>query len=111
MSTPAAKPKIRSKGQQQLLMLVEKGLNNDQIAEELDRSPFTVKVTLRRIFKILGVNNRTAAVKVWRENIRPPVATIEDLRQSRRENEANIQALQELVKLQTTAIELMLQQR
>ncbi len=111
MSPPTDKPKIRSKGQQQLLVLVEKGLSNDQIAEALDRSPFTIKVTLQRIFKTLGVHNRTAAVNVWRADVRAAGLTIETLRQSRRENEANIQALQELVKLQTTAIELMLQQR
>ena len=110
MNAAIDKPKINSARQKKLLMLVEQGLSNAEIAEALDRSPLTIKVNLQRIFKILGVNNRRAAVIVWRANEKQKSMTLEGLRESRRENESNIQALQELVKLQTEAIELILQQ-
>ena len=111
MSAPTAKPKIRTKRQNEMLMLVEQGLSNEQMAKALDLSPSTIKGTLNRIFKILGVNRRSAAVKAWKADVKSKDMALEMLRKSRRKNEANIQALQELVKLQTEAIELMLQQR
>ncbi len=110
MSAPADKPKIKSTRQSEVLTLVEQGLSNAEIAEAINRSPFTVKVTLQRIYKILGVKNRRAAVIAWRANAKQKILTLEALRESRRENEANILALQKLVKLQTEAIEMMLQQ-
>ena len=111
MSPPADKPKIRTKRQNEMLMLVEQGLSNQQMAEALDLSPFTIKASLQRIFKNLGVNRRTAAVKAWKADVKSKDMALEMLRRSRRKNEANILALQQLVKLQTEAIELMLQQR
>ena len=56
----------------------------------------------------LGVNNRTSAVHVWR-NGEVKDSRMGLMREARQDNEVNIQLLQELIKLQTEAIELMLQ--
>jgi DNA-binding NarL/FixJ family response regulator len=46
----------------QVLLEVEKGKHNDEIAVELGIQPRTVKKHLEHIFDKLGVDNRTAAV-------------------------------------------------
>jgi DNA-binding NarL/FixJ family response regulator len=51
-----------SKRQKQLLVMMEQGLSNRDIAEKLDISEHTVKVHLWRLFKRLGVKSRTQAV-------------------------------------------------
>jgi hypothetical protein len=56
---------------------------------------------------LLGVNNRTSATQAWRKGAATD-SRIGSMREARRENEAKIQLLQELVKLQTEAIEMML---
>ncbi len=51
-----------SKRQKQLLVMMEQGLSNRDIAEKLDISEHTVKVHLWRLFKRMGVKSRTQAV-------------------------------------------------
>ncbi len=47
-----------------VLLLVTKGFNNQQIADKMSVTPFTVKSHLRVIFKKLNVKTRTQAVLV-----------------------------------------------
>jgi transcriptional regulator EpsA len=47
--------------EQEVLNLLCRGKANFDIAQELDISPFTVQNHLKRIFKKIGVNNRTLA--------------------------------------------------
>lgn len=49
--------------QQEVLLLLSKGLVNKQIARELDISANTVKTHLHDLFRLLRVSNRTAAVR------------------------------------------------
>ena len=51
-----------TKRQIQLLHLVDKGLSNQEIANDLDIKLVTVKVHLSRLYRAIGVNNRSAAV-------------------------------------------------
>jgi DNA-binding NarL/FixJ family response regulator len=53
--------------QQEIVMLVAEGLTNAQIAKRLYLSEFTIKQHLRHAYKILGVNNRTEAAKLFRQ--------------------------------------------
>ena len=48
-----------SKRQKQLLLLLDSGLSNREIAEQLGISEHTVKVHLWRLFRRLGVKSRT----------------------------------------------------
>lgn len=51
-------PKL-SKRQKQLLVMLDQGLSNREIAERLEISEHTVKVHLWRLFRRLGVKSRT----------------------------------------------------
>jgi len=57
-----------SKRQKQLLILIDEGLSNDDIAKRLDISPNTVKVHLWRLYKKLEINSRTQLIKLSRDN-------------------------------------------
>ena len=57
-----------SKRQKQLLLLVDAGLCNDDIAHKLDISAHTVKVHLWRFYKKLGISSRTQLIKFARDN-------------------------------------------
>lgn len=57
-----------SKRQKQLLLLVDAGLSNDDIAKKLDISSHTVKVHLWRFYKKLGISSRTQLIKFSRDN-------------------------------------------
>ena len=51
-----------SKRQKQLIGLLDRGLSNRDIAEEIGISEHTVKVHLWRLFRRLGVKSRTQAI-------------------------------------------------
>ncbi len=53
-----------TKRQRELLNLVAEGLSDDEIANRVCRSPGTVRKHLQNIYRLLGVNNRHAAVWV-----------------------------------------------
>jgi DNA-binding NarL/FixJ family response regulator len=57
-----------SKRQKQLLVLVDAGLSNVDIAKKLDISAHTVKVHLWRFYKKLGISSRTQLSKFARDN-------------------------------------------
>lgn len=57
----AAEGKL-SKRQKQLIVMLDRGLSNREIADELGISEHTVKVHLWRLFRRLGVKSRTQAV-------------------------------------------------
>ena len=57
-----------SKRQKQLLVLVDSGLSNEEIAHKLDISAHTVKVHLWRFYKKLGISSRTQLIKFARDN-------------------------------------------
>lgn len=48
----------------EVLKLLQKGVQNKNIAHQLDLSPSTVKVHIRRIFTTLGARNRAEAVNI-----------------------------------------------
>jgi len=56
-----APPEKLSKRQKQLLVMLDKGLSNRDIADELQISEHTVKVHLWRLFRRLGVKSRSQA--------------------------------------------------
>lgn len=56
-----AAPQKLSKRQKQLLVLLDKGMSNRDIAESLDISEHTVKVHLWRLFRRLKVKSRSQA--------------------------------------------------
>ena len=58
----ATTPVKLSKRQKQLLVMIEQGLSNRDIAGQLEISEHTVKVHLWRLFKRMGVKSRTQAV-------------------------------------------------
>ena len=89
----------------QVLELAGRGMTNAQIASELDLSPYTIRAQFSRIFERLGVHNRTSAVVKWNA-VRPADELLVQLRRSRATNQENIVALQELIRLQTAAIEM-----
>jgi DNA-binding CsgD family transcriptional regulator len=94
--------------QEQILAMLASGRTYPTIARQTGLARSTISGHAARIFKSLGVNNRTSAVQVWRRGIAKD-SRIRLMREARRDNEVKIQLLQELVKLQTEAIELMLQ--
>lgn len=57
-----------SQRQKQLLVLVDAGLSNTDIANKLDISSHTVKVHLWRFYKKLGISSRTQLIKFSRDN-------------------------------------------
>lgn len=52
--------------QREILQLVAEGLTNAQIARSLFLSEYTIKQHLRAAYKLLGVRNRTQAVRLYR---------------------------------------------
>ncbi len=66
-ATPAGPTKL-SKRQKQLILMLDQGLSNREIAEKLDISEHTVKVHFWRLFRHLGVNSRTQALHFARTN-------------------------------------------
>lgn len=63
---PAVPTKL-PKRQKQLVLLLDQGLSNREIAEKLDITEHTVKVHLWRLYKRLGVNSRTQALHFARK--------------------------------------------
>ncbi|GAC1599239.1 MAG: response regulator transcription factor [Ramlibacter sp.] len=51
-----------SKRQKQLIVMLDRGLSNREIAEEIGISEHTVKVHLWRLFRRLGVKSRTQTI-------------------------------------------------
>lgn len=66
-ATPSAPTKL-SKRQKQLILMLDQGLSNRDIAEKLNISEHTVKVHFWRLFRRLGVNSRTQALHFARTN-------------------------------------------
>ncbi|HMN21654.1 MAG TPA: response regulator transcription factor [Ottowia sp.] len=64
---PLEQPKL-SKRQKQLLVMLDQGLSNREIAERLEISEHTVKVHLWRLFRRLGVKSRTQALHYARKH-------------------------------------------
>lgn len=65
-----SKPKLDtrlSKRQKQLIVMLDEGLTNREIAESLGISEHTVKVHLWRLFRRLGVNSRTQTLHYVRK--------------------------------------------
>jgi DNA-binding NarL/FixJ family response regulator len=58
---PGTAPEKLSKRQKQLLIMLDKGLSNRDIADELKISEHTVKVHLWRLFRRLNVKSRSQA--------------------------------------------------
>ncbi len=59
---------ILSARQREILELVSEGLTNAQIAKRLFLTESTVKQHLRSAYKVLGVSNRTEAVRLIRND-------------------------------------------
>ena len=57
-----------SKRQKQLIVMLDRGLSNREIATELDISEHTVKVHLWRLFRRLGVKSRTQTLHYARSH-------------------------------------------
>ena len=66
-ATPSGPTKL-SKRQKQLILMLDQGLSNRDIAEKLDISEHTVKVHFWRLFRRLGVNSRTQTLHFARTN-------------------------------------------
>lgn len=64
---PASNGKL-SKRQSQLLVMLDQGLSNREIADQLGISEHTVKVHLWRLFRRLGVKSRTQTLHYARAN-------------------------------------------
>jgi DNA-binding NarL/FixJ family response regulator len=64
----AAAPTKLSKRQKQLILMLDQGLSNRDIADKLAISEHTVKVHFWRLFRRLGVNSRTQALYFARTN-------------------------------------------
>lgn len=58
----AASDNKLSKRQKQLILMLDQGLSNREIADQLGISEHTVKVHLWRLFRRMGVKSRTQAV-------------------------------------------------
>lgn len=67
-AAPAHVPTKLSKRQKQLILMLDQGLSNRDIAEKLNISEHTVKVHFWRLFRRLGVNSRTQALHFARTN-------------------------------------------
>ncbi len=57
-----------SRRQKELMLMLNQGLSNREIAAKMDISEHTVKVHLWRLFRKLGVNSRTQALAFGRAN-------------------------------------------
>ena len=66
-ATPSGPTKL-SKRQKQLILMLDQGLSNRDIADKLEISEHTVKVHFWRLFRRLGVNSRTQALHCARTN-------------------------------------------
>jgi DNA-binding NarL/FixJ family response regulator len=66
--TVAAGDTKLSKRQKQLIIMLDRGLSNRDIASELDISEHTVKVHLWRLFRRLGVKSRTQTLHFARSH-------------------------------------------
>jgi DNA-binding NarL/FixJ family response regulator len=55
-----------SKRQKQMIAMLDQGLSNRDIAQRVGISEHTVKVHLWRLFKRLGINSRTQALRIAR---------------------------------------------
>jgi DNA-binding NarL/FixJ family response regulator len=66
-ATPAG-PTNLSNRKKQLILMLDQGLSNRDIAEKLEISEHTVKVHFWRLFRRLGVNSRTQALHFARTN-------------------------------------------
>ena len=66
--TVAAGDTKLSKRQKQLIIMLDRGLSNRDIATELDISEHTVKVHLWRLFRRLGVKSRTQTLHFARSH-------------------------------------------
>ena len=64
----APAPTKLSKRQKQLILMLDQGLSNKDIADKLTISEHTVKVHFWRLFRRLGVNSRTQALHFARTN-------------------------------------------
>lgn len=67
-AAPTHVPTKLSKRQKQLILMLDQGLSNRDIAEKLSISEHTVKVHFWRLFRRLGVNSRTQALHFARTN-------------------------------------------
>jgi DNA-binding NarL/FixJ family response regulator len=67
-ASPTTNLALLSHRQKEVLMLVGEGLSNADVAKRLYLSESTVKQHLRRAYKVLGVRNRTQAVRFLRNN-------------------------------------------
>jgi DNA-binding NarL/FixJ family response regulator len=67
-AAPTHVPTKLSKRQKQLILMLDQGLSNRDIAEKLNISEHTVKVHFWRLFRRLGVNSRTQALHFARTN-------------------------------------------
>jgi DNA-binding NarL/FixJ family response regulator len=68
-AAPAAVGETKlSKRQKQLIVMLDRGLSNRDIAAELDISEHTVKVHLWRLFRRLDVKSRTQTLHFARMN-------------------------------------------
>jgi DNA-binding NarL/FixJ family response regulator len=67
-TTATPGPTKLSKRQKQLILMLDQGLSNRDIAEKLSISEHTVKVHFWRLFRRLGVNSRTQALHFARTN-------------------------------------------
>lgn len=67
-AAPAHVPTKLSKRQKQLILMLDQGLSNRDIADKLSISEHTVKVHFWRLFRRLGVNSRTQALHFARTN-------------------------------------------
>jgi DNA-binding NarL/FixJ family response regulator len=65
----AIDPFILTSRQREVLNLVAEGLTNAQIAEQLFLAECTIKQHLRAAYKLLGVRNRTGAVRVYKGSL------------------------------------------
>ena len=57
-----------SKRQKHIMIMLDQGMSNREIAEQMVRSEHTVKVHFWRLFRKIGVNSRGQALKWWHDN-------------------------------------------